>query len=133
MVHSGAYPTLKQIVKVYASVLPTWTFPIVTLTIASCSVFFSWFGGSYLFYKEPLLPRMFYQWLFTMFEYSILLPGISGSVEVLGYSQNSLAILVNAFQLIVYFVLNKFTTKVVYTWRHYVSCMLILIAIALVI
>ena len=129
---SGAYTTLKKIVNIYSSVLPSWTFPIVTLTIASCSVFFSWFGGSYLFYNFPLIQRMFCQWLFTIFEYLILLPGIGGSVEVLGYSQNSLAVLVNAFQLIVYFILNKFTTKVVFTWRHYTSSLLIIFAILLV-
>jgi uncharacterized protein (DUF486 family) len=129
---SGAYPDLKKIVTGYSSIFPSWTFPIVTLTLASCSVFFSWFGGSYLFYNFPLAQRMFCQWLFTIIEYLILLPGIGGSIEVLGYSQNSLAVLVNAFQLIVYFILNKFTTKVVFTWRHYTSIILIIIAILLV-
>ena len=73
------------------------------------------------------------QWLITVIEYSIMLPGIGGSIEVLGYSQNSLAILSNAFQLIMYFILNLFTTKVVFTWRHYTAYFFIFIAIALVI
>jgi len=130
---SGAYSQLKNIVNTYSYFLPKWTYPIVTLTIASCSVFFSWFGGNYLFHSYPLFLRMFCQWLFTIIEYAVLLPGIGGSIEILGYSQNSLAVLVNAFQLIVYFILNKFTTKVFFTWRHYTSCLLILIAICLVV
>ena len=129
---SGAYPQLKKIVTIYSSFLPSWTFPIITLTLASCSVFFSWFGGNYLFHTFPLFQRMFCQWLFTIAEYMILLPGIGGSIEILGYSQNSLAVLVNAFQLLVYFIFNKFTTKIIFTWRHYTSSILILIAILLV-
>ena len=104
---------------------------IVMLSISSCCVFFSWFG-SYLFYSSSLLERMFYQWILTAGEYLFLLPGISGSVEVLGYSQNSLAVFVHAQQLIAYFILNKFTTKVEFTWRHYTSFILMIIAIILV-
>jgi len=130
---SGAYSSFKQIVDAYSTILPTWTFPLLTLSIASCSVFFSWFGGTYLFYNDPLLTRMIHQWMFTIIEYSVLVPGIGASVEVLGYSQNSLAILSNAFQLIAYFILNKFTTKVVFEWRHYTAFALVITAIVLVI
>ena len=130
---SGAYVDLKQIIDIYSSILPTWSYPFVMLSISSCFVFFSWFGGSYLFHSAPLLERMFYQWIITAGEYLFLLPGISASVEVLGYSQNSLAVFVHALQLIAYFILNKFTTKVHFTWRHYTSFFLIIIAIVLVI
>jgi uncharacterized protein (DUF486 family) len=75
---------------------------------------------------------MFFQWLITGFEYIFLLPGISGSVEVLGYSQNSLAVFVHALQLFAYFILNHFTTKVVFTWRHYTAFLLIILAIIIV-
>lgn len=130
---SAAYPSLKAIVKAYTRIFPAWTYPIVTLIIASSSVFFSWFSGTYFFYHYPLFQRMVCQWLITIIEYSVMLPGIGGSIEVLGYSQNSLAILSNAFQLIMYFILNLFTTKVVFTWRHYTAYFFIFIAIALVI
>jgi uncharacterized protein (DUF486 family) len=130
---SGAYPTLKKIVSTYSYLLPSSSYPFVMLTISSCCVFFSWFGGNYLFHSVPLLERMFYQWLITAVEYLFLLPGIAGSVEILGYSQNSLAVFVHALQLIAYFILNNFTTKIVFTWRHYTSFFLIIIAIVLVI
>jgi len=130
---SGAYSSLKRLVEAYSTILPTWTFPFLTLSIASCSVFFSWFGGTYLFFNDPLLTRMLHQWMFTVIEYSVLVPGIGASVEVLGYSQNSLAILSNAFQLIAYFILNKVTTKVPFTWRHYTAFALVITAIALVV
>uniref|UniRef100_A0A6C0HYR0 Uncharacterized protein n=1 Tax=viral metagenome TaxID=1070528 RepID=A0A6C0HYR0_9ZZZZ len=130
---SAAYPSLKQIVHVYSTILPTWTFPFLTLTIASCSVFFSWFSGTYLFYDQPLLTRMIRQWMFTVIEYSVLVPGIGASIEVLGYSQNSLALLSNVFQLISYFILNRVTTKVPFTWRQYTAFGFIIAAIFLVI
>jgi len=130
---SGAYSSFKQLVDAYSTILPTWTFPFLTLSIASCSVFFSWFGGTYLFFRDPLLTRMIRQWMFTVIEYSVLVPGIGASVEVLGYSQNSLAVLSNAFQLIAYFILNRFTTKVAFEWRHYTAFALIISAIALVV
>ena len=129
---SGAYPDLKKIITGYSSIFPSWTYPFFMLSISSFCVFFSWFGGSYLFYSYPLIQRMFFQWLITGIEYLFLLPGISGSVEVLGYSQNSLAVFVHALQLIAYFILNYFTTKVVFTWRHYTSFLLIILAIFIV-
>jgi uncharacterized protein (DUF486 family) len=130
---SGAYSSLKQIVDAYTSILPAWSFPFVTLSIAACSVFFSWFGGTYLFFHDTLLTRMIHQWMFTIIEYSVLVPGIGASVEVLGYSPNSLAVLSNAFQLVAYFILNLFTTKVPFTWRQYTSFGLIITAVALIV
>jgi uncharacterized protein (DUF486 family) len=130
---SGAYSSFKRIVNAYTTILPEWSFPFVTLSIAGCSVFFSWFGGTYLFFHDPLLTRMIRQWMFTIIEYSVLVPGIGASVEVLGYSPNSLAVLSNAFQLIAYFTLNLFTTKVPFTWRQYTSFGLIIIAVALIV
>ena len=129
---SGAYSSLKRIVDAYTTILPAWSFPFLTLSIASCSVFFSWFGGTYLFFYDPLLTRMIHQWMFTIIEYSVLVPGIGASVEVLGYSQTSLALLSNAFQIFAYLILNLFTTKAHVTWRHYTAIVLILTAIVLV-
>ncbi len=129
---SGAYSSLKRIVDAYTTILPAWSFPFLTLSIASCSVFFSWFGGTYLFFHDPLLTRMIHQWMFTIIEYSVLVPGIGASVEVLGYSQTSLALLSNAFQIFAYLILNLFTTKAHVTWRHYTAIVLILTAIVLV-
>lgn len=71
--------------------------------------------------------------MFTVVEYSVLVPGIGASVEVLGYSPNSLAVLSNAFQLIAYFILNLFTTKVPFTWRQYTAFGLIITAVALIV
>lgn len=69
----------------------------------------------------------------TVIEYSVLVPGIGASVEVLGYSQTSLALLSNAFQIFAYLILNLFTTKAHVTWRHYTAIALILTAIVLVV
>ena len=129
---SAAYPQLKAIIDTYSQILPRATYPWITLSFAACAVFFSWFGGNYLFHESALLPRMFFSWLITALEYSFLLPGIGGSVEVLGYSQNSLAIIVHALQLVAYTILNRFTTKYPFTWRHAIAFPLMLVAVLLV-
>ena len=130
---SGAYAELSKIVQIYQTVLPKWTFPFVTLTAAACAVFFAWFGGNYLFHESTLWPRLFYSWMIALLEYVFLIIGIGGSVEVLHYSQNTISILIHAFQLIAYFVLNLFTTKVEFTWKQYLSMIFIFISIVLLV
>lgn len=129
---SGSFNQLKYIVETYGRFLPISTYPWVMLSIASCVVFFAWFGGNYLFHDTPLIQRMIYSWLITSIEYTFLLPGISASVEVLGYSQNSIAVILHALQLIAYFILNSVTTKYTFTWRHAVAFPMMIIAIILV-
>jgi uncharacterized protein (DUF486 family) len=75
---------------------------------------------------------MFFSWMITALEYSFLLPGIGGSVEVLGYSQNSLAVLVHAMQLFAYMILNFFTTKYPLHWIHFLAITLIIVAVLLI-
>ena len=129
---SKAYPQLKAIVSAYGQYLPVSTYPWVTLSVAACSVFFAWFGGNYLFHDYSLWPRMLCSWSISALEYSFLLPGIGASVEVLGYSQNSLAVIIHALQLAAYFVLNMFTTQSPITWRHCVAFPMMIAAVILV-
>ena len=129
---SEAYPVFKQIVETYSRYLPVATYPWVMLSAAACAVFFAWFGGNYLFHDFTFFPRMFFSWSISLIEYSFLLPGIGASVEVLGYSQNSLAVVIHALQLGAYFLLNIFTTKSPYTWRHYVAFPMMVAAVLLV-
>ena len=130
--HSKVYPQIKAIVDTYGRFLPVSSFPWITLSIAACAVFFAWFGGKYLFPTMTLFPRMLAQWSISALEYSFLLPGIIGSTEVLGYSPNSLAIIIHALQLAAYFLLNFLTTKVPMTWRHAIAFPMMIIAVLLV-
>jgi uncharacterized protein (DUF486 family) len=130
---SKAYDELKRIVEAYSKIFPKETYPWVMLSAASCAVFFGWFGGKYLFGNYELLPRMVSQWSISLIEYTFLLPGIGGATEVLGYSQNSMAVIIHAIQLTAYFILNIFTTKIPFTWRHAVSFILMIVAILLVV
>ena len=132
MDHSGSYEELNSIVNFYSQYLPRSTYPWVMMTLAACCVFFSWFGGKYLFPTAKLVPRMFYSWLFTAIEYLFLLPGIGGSVEILGMSQNSLAIILHAIQIGVYMIFNKFTTKFPFTWKHAISFPMMVIAVLII-
>lgn len=130
---SGAYPQLKYIVNAYGKFLPVSTYPWVMLSIAACAVFFAWFGGNYLFHDSPLIQRMIFSWFIASFEYLFLLPGIGGSIEVLNYSQNSIAIIVHVLQLIAYFILNLFTTEYKFTWKHIIAFLLMIISLVLVV
>ena len=53
---------IKDVVKTYSRFLPISTYPWVMLSIASCAVFFAWFGGTYLFPGLPMIQRMICQW-----------------------------------------------------------------------
>jgi len=129
---SGAYPQLKYIIDNYGKFLPISTYPWVMLSIAACAVFFAWFGGNYLFHDYPLIQRIIFSWFIASFEYTFLIPGIGGAVEVLGYSQNSISIIIHGLQLIAYFVLNLFTTEYKFTLRHIVAFIMMIIAMFLV-
>jgi len=124
-----AYPQLKAIVEYYGKFLPINTFVMVTLSLASAVVFFAWFGGDYLFGSFPLLQRMVMQWSLSILEYPFLLLGIGGAVEVLGYSQNSIALLIHALQLTGYFILNAYTTKDKVTLKNLASFLLVFLGL----
>jgi uncharacterized protein (DUF486 family) len=130
--HSGSYDQLNSIVNFYSKFLPRNTYPWVMMILSACCVFFSWFGGKYLFPTATLGPRMFYAWLFTAIEYSFLLPGIGGSVEILNMSQNSLAIILHAIQIGIYMLFNQFTTKSPFTWKHAISFPMMIIAVLII-
>ena len=121
---TNAKTQLNKLVNVYSSILPTNTFPWVMLTLAAIAQFFAWFGGRYLFPKAGLCKRIFLLWCIALIEFGILIPAIGASTEILGHSEAYLAILFHAFQLIVFFVLNRFTLKSSFTNKHMISFIL---------
>ena len=124
-----AYPQLKAIIEWYGNFLPINSFVMVMLSLASAVVFFAWFGGDYLFGHLPLFQRMVSQWSLSILEYPFLLLGIGGAVEVLGYSQNSIALLIHALQLTYYFILNAYTTKDKVTLKNLASFFLVFLGL----
>jgi hypothetical protein len=124
-----AYPQLKSVVEYYGKFLPINTFVMVMLSLASAVVFFAWFGGDYLFGGLPLIQRMVMQWSLSILEYPFLLLGIGGAVEVLGYSQNSISLLIHALQLTIYFILNAYTTKDKVTLKNLASFFLVFLGL----
>lgn len=121
---TNAKSQLNNLINIYSSVLPKNTFPWVMLTLAAIAQFFAWFGGRYLFPKAGLYKRIFYLWCIAFIEFGILIPGIGASTEILGHSEAYLAILFHAFQLIVFFVLNRLTLKSPFTNKHLLSFIL---------
>jgi uncharacterized protein (DUF486 family) len=121
---TNAKSELNKITNYYSKYLPLNTFPWVMLTLAAIAQFFAWFGGRYLFPKASLYKRIFYLWCIAFIEFGILIPAIGASTEILGHSEAYLAILFHAFQLVVFFVLNRFTLKSPFTTKHLLSFLL---------
>jgi uncharacterized protein (DUF486 family) len=118
IIETASTNELIKIVNTYKSYLPISTFPYVVLCLASIAQFFAWFGGRYLFPNSGLYSRIIYLWFIALIEFIILIPGIGASAEVLGNSESQLAIIFHAYQLIIFYILNKYTLKSEFTDNH---------------
>ena len=132
MINTKASTELLQITKIYNKYLPIKTFPWVMLSAASIVQFFAWFGGRYLFPNVHLGQRIFLLWLIAAIEFIILIPGIGASAEILGYSESFLAIIFHAFQLVIFYILNKITLKAEFTKKHYIAFILMILSVLIV-
>lgn len=129
MINTKASSELIKITDIYNKYLPLKTFPWVILSAASIAQFFAWFGGRYLFPNSTLINRIFLLWLIAGIEFLILIPGIGASSEILGYSESFLAIIFHAFQLVIFYILNKMTLKAEFTKKHYIAFILMIISV----
>jgi len=132
MINTKASTELIKITEIYNKYLPLNTFPWIMLSLASIVQFFAWFGGRYLFPNVHLGQRIFYLWLIAAIEFIILIPGIGASAEILGYSESFLAIIFHAFQLVIFYILNRFTLKAKFTTKHYVAFILMILSVLIV-
>ena len=129
---SGSTEQFKQIIQVYSMFAPKWTFTAVGFLLAGAVVFVAWFGGRVFFPTFTLVPRIMSLWSIALLEYFILIPTIGVSVEVLNISESTLAVLIHAAQLFMFFVLNGFILKSPFTANHAVAFLLMISAILLV-
>lgn len=129
---TNAHDELNKFTIFYKEYLPINTFPWVILSLAAIAQFFAWFGGRYLFPKANLYKRVFYLWCIALIEFVILIPGIGASTEILGYSESYLAILFHAFQLVIFFILNKLTLKSEFNKKHMISFILMFLSVMIV-
>lgn len=132
MINTKASSELIKITEIYNKYLPLKTFPWVMLSVASIVQFFAWFGGRYLFPNSTLINRVILLWLIAAIEFIILIPGIGASVEILGYSESFLAIIFHAFQLVIFYILNRFTLKAQFTKKHYIAFILMILSVLIV-
>ena len=130
--HSSAHKEFLFIIESYEKLLPRWTFPYVGFTLAGMSVFVAWFGGRVLFPTFTLIPRILSLWSIALLEYIVLIPTIGASVEILEIPESTLAVLIHAAQLAMFFLLNNFLLKSVFTLRHAFAFSLMIFAIFLV-
>ncbi len=126
---TGATPQLQKIINIYTKFLPAWTYPYVGFIIAGSVVFLSWFGGRLFFPNSSLLVRILGLWSIAFVEYSVLIPTIGASVEVLHMSESTLAVLIHAVQLTMFMILNKFTLKAPFTMKHAIAFALMIAAV----
>lgn len=129
---TNAHNSLLEFTEIYKKYLPLNTFPWIVLLLASIAQFFAWFGGRYLFPKATLMKRVFYLWMIALIEFIILIPGIGASTEILGHSEAYLAIIFHAFQLVVFFILNRFTLKSEFNKKHAISFILMILSVMIV-
>jgi uncharacterized protein (DUF486 family) len=132
-VSTAATTQLRNIVGMFSKFLPTWLFPYVGFVLAGSIVFVAWFGGRMLFPGSSLLVRILGLWGIALLEYSILIPTIGGSVEVLKISESTLAVLIHAVQLIMFMILNRFTLKAPFQIKHAIAFALIIASIFVVV
>ena len=126
---TNAHNDLQKFTDFYKKILPINTFPWIVLGLASIAQFFAWFGGKYLFPKATLAHRIFFLWLIALIEFIILIPGIGASTEILGYSESYLAIIFHAFQLVIFYILNKYTIKSKFTKNHAIAFVLMIVSV----
>jgi uncharacterized protein (DUF486 family) len=124
MIKTNATNELTSVLKHYNKFLPSYTFPWVVLALASIAQFFAWFGGRYLFPQAKLMKRIIYLWFIAFIEFIILIPGIGVSSEILGYSESYLALIFHAFQLVIFYILNRYTIKAPFTKKHMIAFIL---------
>lgn len=129
---SAAHKEFLKIIETYELLLPRWTFPYVGFIIAGSIVFVAWFGGRVLFPNFSLIPRILSLWCIALMEYLVLIPTIGASVEILEISESTLAVLIHAAQLAMFFLLNNYMLKSEFTLRHAIAFTLMIIAIFLV-
>jgi hypothetical protein len=71
-------------------------------------------------------------WLIAALEFIVLIPGIGASAEILGYSESFLAIIFHAFQLGIFFILNKYTLKAEFNNYHMFAFILMGLSIIII-
>jgi uncharacterized protein (DUF486 family) len=126
---TNAYNDLSKLTNIYKTILPLSTFPWVMLAAASVAQFFAWYGGKYLFPKARLMKRIILLWIIAIIEFTILIPAIGASTEILGYSESFLSITFLAFHLVVFFILNRFTIKAEFNKKHAFAFILMISAV----
>lgn len=129
---TNAKKEFEYIINLYSKIAPKWTFPYIGFIIAGSIVFLGWFGGRILFPTYSLIPRILLSWTIALFEYIFLIITIGASVEVLNIPESTLAILIHAAQLGMFFLLNMLILKSEFTMKHGFAFILMIAAIFLV-
>lgn len=125
---SAAYEQYKTFLKFYFKYLPSWTFPIIPLIIASTFQVFAWFGGSFLS-GLTAVPRIFALWGFALGEYSFMSPAMNAAIEVLGMSESLLVVIYQVATLIVFTIINTTIFGNPFELKYIVSYILLAAAV----
>lgn len=128
---TAATPQLREYIKIYKSILPLKTFPLIPFILAATFQCFAWFGGRYLA-RFTLLPRILILWLMALGEYGLMSPAMNAAVEVLNMKENTLIILYNVATLVVFVILSLTLFKNKYTWKHVLAFVFLLASVILV-
>jgi uncharacterized protein (DUF486 family) len=128
---TAATQQLKVLLDYYSSILPTWTFPILPLTIAAVFQSMAWMSGPIFLKNLSLWPRILVLWLFAAGEYSFMSPTMNAGVEILNMHEPFLVTMYQIVTLVVFIFMDVFVFKRPFEIKYYV-CFALLAAAAYV-
>jgi uncharacterized protein (DUF486 family) len=126
---SAAFGQLLEIWNVYKNILPTWTFPFLTLCIAAVFQSFAWMSGPIFLSSLSLVPRILVLWLFAAGEYIFMSITMNLGVEVLKMSEPLLVVVYQVMTLFVFMFIDIFVFKKEFRFKYFVSFVLLSLAV----
>lgn len=126
---TAATVELRSLIQWYGRVLPSWTFPVLPLTIAAMFQSLAWLSGPILLSGLTLIPRILVLWLFAAGEYGFMSPSMNAAVEVLGMEEPALVVLYQVVTLVVYTLVHILIFKKPFRAKYIASFVLLALAV----
>ena len=126
---TAATQQLTNLMNLYRTYLPGWTFPFMPLGIAAAFQSIAWMAGPIFFKNLSLIPRILVLWLFAAGEYTFMSPTMNAGVEVLKMSEPLLVTVYQVMTLVVFMLMDIFVFKKPFQLKYVVSFALLGLAV----
>ena len=125
---TAATKQLSQLLAIYFSIFPRWTFPVLPLMIAAVFQSIAWMSGPIFLGHLTLLPRILVLWLFAAGEYTFMSPTMNAGVEIMGMREPFLVTMYQIVTLIVFIFVDIFIFKRPFEKKYYLCFSLLAMA-----